>query len=427
MLSEHELNKLRNVMNYLEKFKDKWHTSDYWVTPYNWLPEVRSWIKAPEYLIIHDATIREGQQTPGIAFHKEEIIRIAIALDELGVDRIEVVPMISDEDKEATKEIVKRGLNAKVIAFVSWDKKVIEEAINLDVDGVMVDFIGNPWQGKVFWRMKPEEITAKGLEAVSYAKSHGLYVAALIWDDFKSPLDFLYTHLSTIAREGHADSIAIADTYGQALPWSVYYIASMVKEWIRPATLEFHVHNDFGLATANALAAVAAGASAVHTTIAGLGERAGNAPTEEVALAAELLLGVKTNIKKEKIYYVTQLIQEIAKFRVGPNKPIIGTNAFRFSSGWLYYMIKKAREAGEEEGMLPFKPELIGRRLEFIVSKASGGTLIIDKLESLGVKIPQDILDKVVKAVKYESSIKKAPLTDEELLYIAKKILEQKS
>jgi len=138
------VNKLKETMKYLDKFRDKWKTDMFWVTPYNWLPEIRSLIKAPERLVIHDATLREGQQTPGVAFHKEESVKIAIALDELGVDRIEVIPMISDEDREAAKEIVKMGLNAKIIAFVSWDKKVIEEAIDLDVDGVMVDFIGNP-------------------------------------------------------------------------------------------------------------------------------------------------------------------------------------------------------------------------------------------------------------------------------------------
>lgn len=424
-MTEPELvDRLKETMKYLEKFKDKWHTDMFWVTPYNWLPEVRSLVKAPEKLVIHDATLREGQQTPGVAFHKEESVKIAMALDELGVDRIEVVPMISDEDKEATKEIVKLGLNAKIIAFVSWDKKVIEEAIDLGVDGVMVDFVGNPWQGRVFWGMKPEEITSKGLEAVSYAKSHGIYTVALIWDDFKAPLDFVYTHLSTIAREGKADSISIADTYGQGLPWTVYLIASMVKEWIKPATLEFHVHNDFGLATANALAAVAAGASAVHTTVAGLGERAGNAATEEVAIAAELLLGIKTNIKKEKIHYVAQLVQEIAKFKVGPNKPVIGSNTFRFSSGWIYYMLTKAIEHGEEEGMLPFKAELIGKKKEFVVSKGSGGSLIKDKLESLGIDVPPEMLPELTKTVKYEASIKKSLLSDEELLYIARKTLK---
>jgi len=412
------------MMEYLDKFKDKWRTEMFWVTPYNWLPEVRSLIKAPERLVIHDATLREGQQTPGVAFHKEESVKIATALDELGVDRIEVIPMISDEDREATKEIVKLGLNAKIIAFVSWDKKVIEEAINLDVDGIMIDFIGNPWQGKVFWDMKPEEITNKGLEAVSYAKSHGVYTIALIWDDFKAPLDFIYTHLSTIAKEGKADSISIADTYGQGLPWTVYFITSMVKEWIKPTTLEFHVHNDFGLATANALAAVAAGASVVHTTMAGLGERAGNAATEEVAIAAELLLGVKTNIKKEKIYNVAQSIQEIAKFKVGPNKPVIGSNTFRVSSGWIYYMLSKAIEHGEEEGMLPFKAELIGKKKEFVVSKSSGGSLIKDKLKSLGIDVPLELLPELTKVIKYEASVKKSALSDEELLYIARKILK---
>jgi isopropylmalate/homocitrate/citramalate synthase len=414
---------LSNIMMELDKAKDKWHTNMYWVTPYNWLTEVRKIIKAPKRVIIHDATIREGQQTPGVALTVEEQVRIAKALDELGVDRIEVIPMMSEDDEEATKRILKLGLNARTIPFVSWDKKVIDQAIGLGVDSVLIDFVGNSWQGRVFWNMSPEEITKKGLEAVSYAKAHGLYTVGLIWDDFKAPLDFVKTHLTTMVKEGHIDSIAIADTYGQSLPWATYYIANMILEWIKPATLEFHVHNDFGLATAEALAAISAGASAVHTTVAGLGERAGNVSTEEMAIALELLLGVKTGIKLEKIYDVARKVQEITKFKVGPNKPIIGENAFKFSSGWIYWMLTKAEQAGEVEGMLPFKPELIGRTREYVVSKGSGGSLILTKLEKLGIKVPKEKVEEVVREVKKEAAIMKCALTDKDLVEVAKRVL----
>jgi isopropylmalate/homocitrate/citramalate synthase len=414
---------ITTIMKTLDKVKEKWHTDMYWVTPYNWLPEVRSLIKAPQRVGIHDATIREGQQTPGVALSIEEQVRIAQALDELGVDRIEVIPMMSEDDEEATKRILKLGLNAKIISFVSWDKRVIDQAISLDVDSVLVDFVGNSWQGKVFWNMSPEDVTKKGLEAVSYAKAHGLYTVGLIWDDFKAPLEFIKTHLSTMVKEGHIDSIAIADTYGQSLPWTTYYIASKVLEWIKPATLEFHVHNDFGLATAEALAAVAAGASFVHTTIAGLGERAGNVSTEEIALALKLLVGVETGITLEKIYDVARKVQEITKFKVGPNKPIIGENAFKFSSGWIYWMLNKAKQAGQVEGQLAFKPELIGRTEEYVVSKSSGGSLILAKLEKLGIKVPEEKSEKIVKEVKKEAAIMKCALTDRDLVEIAKKML----
>ncbi|MEM2569698.1 MAG: hypothetical protein QXF59_03780 [Candidatus Bathyarchaeia archaeon] len=421
MLSDEEL---ANIMAELDKAKYKWHTDMFWVTPYNWLSEIRKVIKAPQRVIIHDATIREGQQTPGVALGVEEQVRIAEALDELGVDRIEVIPMMSKDDEEATKRILKLGLNAKIIPFVSWDKKVIDQAISLGVDSVLVDFIGNPWQGKVFWNLSPEEVTRRGLEAISHAKAHGLYTVGLIWDDFKAPLPFIKRHLTTMVKEGHIDSIAIADTYGQSLPWATYYITSIILEWIKPATLEFHVHNDFGLATAEALAAVSAGASAVHTTVAGLGERAGNVSTEEVAVALEILLGVKTGIKLERIYDVARKIQEITKFKVGPNKPIIGENAFKFSSGWIYWMLSKAEESGEIEGMLPFKPELIGRTREYVVSKSSGSSLILAKLESLGIKVPKERIEDLVKEVKREAAIMKCALTDRDLVEIARRVLK---
>ncbi len=411
----------------LSKYKDKWFTDKYWVSPYNWLPEIREQFDLPSRVYIHDATIREGQQTPGVAFKVDEQVRIAQALDELGVARIEVIPMVSKEDQEATKKIMDLRPKAKVIAFTSWNKEAIDLSIKCDVDGLLIDYVGNPWQGKVFWNMKPDDIIRRGVEAITYAKEHGMYVAALVWDDFKAPLDFLEKHYKAIVNEAHVDSVTIADTYGFSLPWTTLYLVKLLKSWVPNTPIEFHIHNDFGLATAGAIAAVCGGASIIHSTMCGIGERAGNVATEEIAIALELLLGVDTGVKLEKIYETARLVQEIAKFKVGPNKPIIGANAFRVASGWIYWMINKAEKAGTPQGMLPFLPELIGLKgLTFVISKGSGGSLIRDKIKELfGIELSDEELRKVVEEVKKEASTLKSILSEYELRGILERVLKK--
>ena len=141
--------------------EEKWLTEMYWLTPYNWLDEIRKEFDLPKRVYIHDVTLREGDQQPYIGLKKDEKIRLAQALDELGVASLEIAPAVSEDDVEVTKKLVRMGLNAKIISFVSWQKRDIDLALECDVDGVMVDFVGNPWQSKTFWNMTPDEHISK--------------------------------------------------------------------------------------------------------------------------------------------------------------------------------------------------------------------------------------------------------------------------
>jgi len=400
-------------------------TDNYWLTEYNWKNEVRDQYNLPDKVQIHDATLREGQQTPGIILKEDEQVRIAQALDDLGVDRIEVIPKMSDEDKKATKSIMKLKLDAKVVAFCSWNKEDIDLALECGVDGIILDYVGNPWQAKVFWEMKPEEIVEKGVNAAKYAKKHGLYVSALIWDDMKAPEDFLKLNYTSIVEEGGVDAVCLADTYGFSMPWTIKYMVEKIKTWIPNTPIELHIHNDFGMATALSLSGVAGGASIVDTAILGLGERCGNAPTEEVALALELILGIKTGIKLDKIYKTCKIIQKISRFKIGDRKPLVGENAFRFSSGWIYWMQNKAKKAGEIQGMLPYKPEFIGRPgMEYVIDKSIGKSLLKYKLNKLGIIVSnEEDLNKILSKITKESSVTKSIIEDFELEKIAESIL----
>jgi len=402
-------------------------TENYWLTEYNWQDKIRSQFHLPEKVQIHDSTLREGQQTPGVVFREDEQVRIAQALDDLGVSRIEVVPMMSKEDERATRRIAKMGLKAQVLSFVSWRKEDIDLAIDCGLNGVLLDYVGNPWQGNTFWGLKPEEIIEKGVEAAKYAKEHGLYVSTLIWDDMKAPEDFLKRNYTSIVKEGGVDSVSLADTYGFSLPWTMKDMVEKIKSWLPSTPIELHIHNDFGLATALSLSGVAGGASIVDTAMLGLGERCGNTPTEEIALALELLLGVDTGIHLDKIYETCELVRKISKFPVGAGKPLIGTNAFRFSSGWVSWMLKKAEAAGSIQGMLPFKPEFIGRPgIDFVISKSSGRGALKQKLDRLGIPVTsKEDLEKILDRVSIESSITKGIVEDFEIERIAREVISR--
>jgi isopropylmalate/homocitrate/citramalate synthase len=402
-------------------------TENYWLTEYNWQDKIRSQFHLPEKVQIHDATLREGQQTPGVVFREDEQVRIAQALDDLGVSSIEVIPMMSEEDVRATKRITSMGLNAKIYSFVSWNKKDIDLAIECGVDGVLVDYVGNPWQGKTFWGFEPEEIIKKGVEAMAYAKGHGLHVNALVWDDFKAPEDFLKQNYTSAVKEGGADTVSLADTFGFSLPWTMKDMVEKIRGWVPGTPVELHVHNDFGMATALSLSGVTGGASVVHTAMLGLGERCGNAATEEVALTLELLLGVDTGIHLDKIYETCELLQKISKFSVGQGKPLIGSGAFRFASGWICWMQKKAAEAGRMQGMLPFKPELIGRLgMEHVLGKSSGKASLKLKLDELGISVSsEEDLKKILDRVRSEGIITKGALEDSDVRRIVGKVLSK--
>jgi len=411
----------------VEEHKDKWFTDKYWLTPYNWLDEVRNGFRLPKRVMIHEVTLREADQQPFIGLKLDEKIRIAQALDELGVWSIEIAPGISDEDEKATKEIAKLGLNCKLIAFVSWRKEDVDRAVSCDVDGVIVDFVGNPWQAQTFWGMGEDEQIQRAVDQITYAKNHGLFTIALPWDNYKAPLNFLEKMYKRLVNEAHVDHVSISETFGFALPWTTVHLVKKVKSWIPNTPLHKHGHNDFGLATADMLAAVCGGAEAVHTTMCGLGERTGNAATEEAAVAVELLLGVDTGINLEKLHYTAELVQDVTKFRCAPNKPIIGSNIFTTASGWIAWMQQKAEAADQITGMLPFKPELIGappRR--WVFGKGAGRELVKAKLQEMGITLTDDQLTSVTERIKRECIIRKGEIKERDVKKIVDEIIKSK-
>lgn len=403
----------------------RWKGDLYFVSPYNYVDEVRKNLKLPEKVIIHDTTLRDGEQQAGIVFRKDEKIKIAIALDEVGVDRIEVaMPAVSQDDFETLKEVAKLGLRAKVMAFARCLKQDVDLALKADVSSIVMELPSSIHMIEKAYRWTISKAIERAVEAVEYAKQHGLFVTFFTIDSTRSDIEFLRKIIGSV--HDYMDSLSLADTLGVMTPFAITYFINLIKTFVKKP-IEIHPHNDFGLAVANALAAVASGASAVHVTVNGIGERAGNASLEETVLALELLLGVKTNVKIEKLYELSKLVERLSGVKLPPHKPVVGETPYATESGiiadwWL------AVKDNDPTIAYPILPRIIGRKedIEIVLGKKSGRANIVYALKNIGIdpsSLSEDTINKILQEVKFHSILKKGPLSLEEFNLIVKRIL----
>ena len=397
-----------------------WLTDMWFVSPFNYVEEVRRALKLPDKVVVHDTTLRDGEQQPGLVFTKNEKVEIAMALDEAGVDRIEAgMPAVSREDLEAVKEIAKQGLRAKVMAFSRCLKSDVDLALKCDVPGVVMELPSSKHIIHYAYRWSEEKAISRAVEAIEYAKQHGLYVTFFTIDATRAELDFFRKVVESVHE--HMDSLTIADTFGVCTPYAISYFISKVKEFVSKP-LEIHAHNDFGLAVANTIAAVASGATAVHVTVNGIGERCGNASLEETVMALKLLLGVKTNVKLEKLYELSKLVERLSRVRLPPQKPVTGDNAFRIESGIIAEWWIAVRDVKPTE-VVPYLPQLVGRKgVELVLGKKSGKATVAEKLKELGVEATSEQVMKILEELKEASVRKKGPLSMDEFRELVKKV-----
>ena len=261
------------------------------------------------------------------------------------------------------------------------------------------------------------------VETTAHAKKHGLITTVMPWDTARAPIDFVERLFKGIVYEGGADNVVIADTHGSSLPWAIANFVRMMKGWIPGIPIEMHCHNDHGLATSIMLSAICAGASAVHTSVNCLGERAGNAATEEVALNIETLLGIPTGIRLEKLYPLAHMVAEMTKIPIARNKPVIGNNEFTYESGMVVYVVERMAAAG----VRPFQtylPELIGRKgFDVVVGKGTGAGVVAKKLASFGITATKEQVAEITNRIKRESSIRKWTISDDVIEIIAKDVV----
>ena len=364
-------------------------TKKVFVSPH--IEQATKGMKLPEKVYIFDTSLRDGEQAPGISFTIQEKIKIAKRLDKIGVDIIEAgMPIVSKGDFESCKQISALGLNCEVLGLARIARVDIDKVIEAEMNSIHVFIATSDLHLKNKLKMTREEVLGAITTEIEYAKDHfGKNIEFSAEDATRTDLDFLIKANKT-AIEAGATRINIPDTVGTVTPAGYKYIIDQnIKQFPSDIRVSLHCHNDFGLATANTLAGVEVGATQAHTTVMGIGERAGNASMEEVVTALYALYGIKTNVDLKEIYHTSKLMEQLSKMSIPPNLPLVGSNAFRHESGIHAHAVIMNPRTYE-----PFTPELIGvprsDKLEDVidqgisVGKHVGGHSLGAKLESFG-------------------------------------------
>ena len=397
--------------------------NEWWVSPYNFVPEVRNTYQLPKSVSIHDATLRDGEQTPGVVMSIAEKVEIAEKLDEIGVDRIEAgMPAVSDQDFQAIKQISKLGLKSKIYTFARAINADIDKAIECGCHGVIIEVpIGYPklkYQFKWTW----EDVLRKSVPVINYAKSRGMHVVYFPYDTTRAREEDLSNVLTRIMQEAPPDAVGVVDTMGCILPEAMKFMVRMVKKLTNNLPVEVHTHNDFGMAVATELAGVEAGADCVHSCANGLGERTGNAALEELIVALHVLYGYDTKYNLAKLPELGELVSRISRFPIAANKPILGDRNFTRESGIGVDLVVK-----EPLAMFGTHPALTGRKGEVVLGKKSGKLSITYNLEKLGITdADDDAIGEMLKRVKDKGIEKRGLLTDEEFREIVDSVLGAK-
>ena len=395
-----------------------WASDHFWTSPYNFRPEIKEQFQLPGKVEIHDCTLRDGEQTPGVVFRKEDKVEIAKILDDLGVARIEAgMPAVSTEDAEAVKAIAGLGLRAKTMVFCRAMKKDIDLAVANDAWGAIIETPSGYLRIKNQFKDWGEDaVIDRSIEAINYAKEQGLFVNYFPYDTTRSDLNFLERLLERVTTESEPDAITVVDTTGCALPQTMAFLVKKVKQMTN-LPVEVHTHNDLGLGTAGALAGVAAGAEVVHTCLNGLGERTGNAALDEIAVDLELLYGLDTGIKLEKMYEVARRIEEKTGVTLAMNKAITGKFAFAREIGLGLNMIEEAPLT-----VFLLLPSMVGQEPTIVLGKKSGKLSIEYKLKKMGLSADEDSIEEMLQQVKALGIEKKGPVTDEEFMNIVDRV-----
>ena len=401
-----------------------WKTDRWFSSPWNYLPEVTEGFRLPERVVVHDVTLRDGEQQAGVEFTADEKLRIAEALNDAGVHRIEAgLPAVSPADEEAVRRIVSAGFEAQIYAFSRCMVDDVKRAVDCGVSGVVMEIPSSHHMIEVAYRWPLKRALESSMEATSYAHEQGLKVSFFPIDATRAGMVELLGDLQAVAAGGHVDSIGLVDTFGVISPHAVSFFARNVKERLG-VPLETHFHMDFGLGVANTILAVAQGAGVIQTTVAGIGERAGNAPMEETLLALLTMYGIDTGVKTERFYELSRLVLSLAGVAQPPNRPVIGERLFHVESGIITTWVKNAGQEQLTEAF-PYRPELVGQPApQIVLGKGSGVDSVAIWLDRLGIPWQTaEQLQAVLTEVKAASLAKKGLLDEDEFRTIAARVL----
>ena len=357
---------------------------------------------------LYDTTLRDGEQTVGVVLDPEQKLEIARLLDELGIDRIEAgFPRVSEDDYRAVQLISDAGLRAEVWGFSRAVAADVEALVELGVSASVVESPISDLKLAALG-LSREDMLERIRKAVSFAVEHGIRVAYFGVDGTRADLRFFEQAYKT-AIEAGAQEAVVVDTIGVATPEAAAFLVGATTEWLgEDVPVHWHGHNDFGLATAAAVAAVQAGATVVHGTINGMGERAGNANLGEVALALQVLYGISTRLDLARLRDVSARVRELSGYELEPWKPIVGENLFTRESGAV------ASQFHDPPSIEPYSSELVATERSIVLGKKSGLDSIRIKAEELGLDVPEERRADLLARVKALGASKRGLVTDDE-------------
>lgn len=396
-----------------------------WVSPLNFTDGAQ-FGKLPKRVGIHDVTLRDGEQTCGLVWREDDRVRIAEALSELGVDRIEVgMPIISEENRSAIKRLKKMHLKSEIVAFCRAIPKDLDAAIESGVDRIIVEHAVNPYLNTYVYHSTQDQVVEKVVNCLNYVRKNGVKASFMGWDATRSSLDYVLQTFGRIAIDGQPETMAFVDSFGVATPQAIQYSFSELRKVIpEKIDLEFHVHNEFGLAMGSVIAAIMGGARIIHSSMNGLGERTGNVATEQVAAALGILLNIDTGVDLSKIWEVSRLIQDIAKISPAYNNPVVGSRLFWVESGVVVDALEKLNDNGIQAAMTPYMPQLVGRPgPEIKIGAFSGKASVKYYLAQKGRQATDEQLEEILDRVHREGRIRKVILEESTIDGIADSVL----
>jgi isopropylmalate/homocitrate/citramalate synthase len=362
----------------------------------------------------YDTTLRDGEQTVGVVLTPEDKLELARGLDQLGIERIEAgFPRVSEDDRRAVELILGANLEAEVWGFsraVEADVKALVElgvqssVIESPISDLKLDALG----------VDREAMLERIVYAISFAAEQDVTVAFFGVDGTRADPAYFETVYRTAVESG-AREVVVVDTLGIASPEAVEDLVGRTLDWLGPdLPVHFHGHNDFGLATAAALAATRAGARWIQGTINGMGERAGNANLPEIALALHGLYGVETNLRLDRVRSFSERLRALSGYGLEPYKPLVGDNLFTRESGAV------ASQFHDPPAIEPYSSQVVAAERRIVLGKKSGIDSIRIKAEELGLDLSEDAQRELLARVKELGARKRGVLTDEEFLELAR-------
>jgi isopropylmalate/homocitrate/citramalate synthase len=397
----------------------------WFVSPWNALTEVRAGLDFPSRVVFHDTTLRDGEQQASIAFRREDKVAIAKKLAAAGVDRIEAgMPVVSPDDEAAVKDIVQLDLPAEIYAFARCMVSDVQKAKECEVSGIVVEIPSSTHLVQHGYGWDFDTAIKLSIEATLAAKEAGLRTVFFTIDSSRADMEWYLDLIERVATEGHMDALTLVDTFGGVSMHAIPYWVGKVRERLPDVQLEAHVHNDFGLAVANSVAALAAGCQVVHTTVGGIGERAGNCPMEELALGLRMLYSVDHAIDTRMFYELARLVRERAG--TAAPRPVTDQRLFEIESGIIAGWFNLCGQTRPLE-LFPYHWEEVGQPPPRLVFGKGSGLASLDQVPGAGPEQPEELRRAILAEVKRRSLDTKSLLPREEVCAIVQHVHEQAS